>query len=167
PPTLNMTLDKAIAMVPELAQAEKDPVYERLLKNARKLEGLTRHASTHAAGIVITPEPLQRYVPLQNAITRGERNGQEKRAVMTQYEMNAVQKIGLLKMDFLGLRNLSIIEDALKNLRLTRGLKLDLTQIPWDDPATFRLLQAADTNGVFQLESAGLRRLVQDMRPTS
>ncbi len=167
PPTLNMTLDKAIAMVPELAQAEKDPVYERLLKNARKLEGLVRHASTHAAGIVITPEPLQQYVPLQASITRGEKNGHEKRAVMTQYEMNAVQKIGLLKMDFLGLRNLSIIEDALKNLELTRGLKLDLASIPWDDPATFRLLQAGDTNGVFQLESAGLRRLLQDMRPTT
>ena len=167
PPQLNMTLDKAMQMVPELAQAEKDPVYERLLKNARKLEGLVRHASTHAAGIVITPEPLQQYVPLQLSITRGEKNGQEQRAVMTQYEMNAVQKIGLLKMDFLGLRNLSIIEDALKNLAETRGLKLDLATIPWDDPATFRLLQAADTNGVFQLESAGLRRLVQDMRPTS
>jgi len=167
PPTLNMTLDKAIAMVPELAQAEKDPVYERLLKNARKLEGLVRHASTHAAGIVITPEPLQQYVPLQASITRGERNGQEKRTVMTQYEMNAVQKIGLLKMDFLGLRNLSVIEDALKNLGLTRGLKLDLATIPWDDAATFRLLQAGDTNGVFQLESAGLRRLLQDMRPTT
>ena len=87
--------------------------------------------------------------------------------MMTQYEMNAVQKIGLLKMDFLGLRNLSIIEDALKNLEQTRGLKLDLAQIPWDDPATFRLLQAGDTNGVFQLESAGLRRLLQDMRPTA
>jgi len=167
PPQLNMTLDKAMQMVPELAAAATDPDFARLLKNARKLEGLTRHASTHAAGIVITPEPLQRYVPLQNAITRGERNGQEKRAVMTQYEMNAVQKIGLLKMDFLGLRNLSIIVDALKNLEQTRGLKLDLTQIPWDDPATFRLLQAGDTNGVFQLESAGLRRLLQDMRPTA
>ena len=167
PPTLNMTLDKAIQMVPELAQAEKDPLYERLLKNARKLEGLVRHASTHAAGIVITPEPLQQYVPLQASITRGERNGQEKRAVMTQYEMNAVQKIGLLKMDFLGLRNLSIIEDTLKNLGLTRGLKLDLAAIPWDDAATFRLLQAGDTNGVFQLESAGLRRLLQDMQPTT
>src|SRR3989440_419372 len=81
--------------------------------------------------------------------------------------MNAVQKIGLLKMDFLGLRNLSIIEDTLKNLEQTRGLTLDLAQIPWDDAATFRLLQAADTNGVFQLESPGLRRLLQDMRPTS
>ncbi len=167
PPTLNMTLDKAIQMVPELAQAEKDPLFERLLRNARKLEGLVRHASTHAAGIVITPEPLQQYVPLQASITRGDKNGQEKRAVMTQYEMNAVQKIGLLKMDFLGLRNLSIIEDTLTNLKLTRGLTLDLAAIPWDDPATFRLLQAADTNGVFQLESAGLRRLLQDMRPTT
>jgi DNA polymerase III subunit alpha len=166
PPQLNMTLDKAMAMVPELAAAATEPEFAPLLKNAHKLEGLVRHASTHAAGIVITPEPLQTYVPLQAAITRGERNGQEKRAVMTQYEMNAVQKIGLLKMDFLGLRNLSIIEDTLKNLEQTRGLKLDLSQIPWDDPATFRLLQAADTNGVFQLESAGLRRLVQDMRPT-
>src|SRR5207245_4728692 len=122
PPQVNMTLDKAMQMVPELAQAEKDPVYERLLKNPRKPEGLVRHASTHAAGIVITPEPLQQYVPLQLSITRGEKNGQEQRAVMTQYEMNAVQKIGLLKMDFLGLRNLSIIEDALKNLEQTRGL---------------------------------------------
>jgi DNA polymerase III subunit alpha len=167
PPQLNMTLDKALQMVPELAAAAQEPDFERLLKNARKLEGLVRHASTHAAGIVITPEPLQRYVPLQASIARGDRNGQEKRAVMTQYEMNAVQKIGLLKMDFLGLRNLSIIEDTLKNLEQTRGKTLDLATIPWDDPATFRLLQAADTNGVFQLESAGLRRLLQDMRPTS
>ena len=167
PPQLNMTLDKAMQMVPELAAAAADPVYASLLKNARKLEGLTRHASTHAAGIVITPEPLQTYVPLQNAITRGEKNGQEKRAVMTQYEMNAVQKIGLLKMDFLGLRNLSIIEDALKNIEQTRGIKLDLSQIPWDDEATFRLLQAADTNGIFQFESPGMRRLLQDMRPTT
>ncbi|HVH65439.1 MAG TPA: DNA polymerase III subunit alpha [Candidatus Acidoferrum sp.] len=166
PPQLNMTLDKAMQMVPELAAAATDPVYEKLLKNAKKLEGLTRHASTHAAGIVITPEPLQRYVPLQNAITRGEKNGQEKRAVMTQYEMNAVQKIGLLKMDFLGLRNLSIIEDTLSFLKQTRDLSLDMSQIPLDDPATFRLLQAGDTNGVFQLESAGLRRLLLDMRPT-
>jgi DNA polymerase-3 subunit alpha len=167
PPALGMTIEKALQMVPELAAAEQDPIYARLLKNARKLEGLARHASTHAAGIVIAPEPLQRYVPLQASITRGERNGQEKRAVMTQYEMNAVQKIGLLKMDFLGLRNLSIIEDTLRNLEQTRGLKLELAKIPWDDPATFQLLQAADTNGVFQLESPGLRRLLQDMRPTS
>src|SRR5207245_5057626 len=104
PPQLNMTLDKAIAMVPELAQAEKDPVYERLLKNARKLEGLVRHASTHAAGIVITPEPLQQYVPLQLAIPRGETNGQEQRAGMTTYEMTDAQQLGPLKMDFLGLR---------------------------------------------------------------
>ena len=167
PPQLNMTLDKAMQMVPELAAAATDPVYGKLLKNARKLEGLTRHASTHAAGIVITPEPLQRYVPLQNAITRGERNGQETRAVMTQYEMNAVQKIGLLKMDFLGLRNLSIIEDTLKNIEQTRGLKLDLDAIPWDDAATFRLFAAADTNGVFQFEGSGMRRLLQDMRPST
>jgi DNA polymerase-3 subunit alpha len=167
PPQLNMTLDKAMQMVPELAAAATDPVYGKLLKNAKKLEGLTRHASTHAAGIVITPEPLQRYLPLQNAITRGEKNGQEQRAVMTQYEMNAVQKIGLLKMDFLGLRNLSIIEDTLKNIQQTRGIKLDLSQIPWDDAATFRLFAAADTNGVFQFEGSGMRRLLQDMRPST
>src|ERR671936_378249 len=167
PPQLNMTLEKAVQMVPELAAAEKDPAFEKLLRNARKLEGLVRHASTHAAGIVIAPEPLQRYVPLQASITRGEKNGQEKRAVMTQFEMNAVQKIGLLKMDFLGLRNLSIIEDTLENLRQTRGLDIDMEQVPLDDPATFELLRAADTNGVFQLEPPGLRRLMQDMQPTS
>src|SRR5438309_1437801 len=168
PPTLNMTLDQAVRMVPELAQAEQDPVYGRLLKNARKLEGLVRHASTHAAGIVIAPEPLHRFVPLQASITRGDRNGngQTKRAVMTQYEMTAVQKIGLLKMDFLGLRNLSVIQDCLRNVEQTQGKRIDLDEIPWDDPATFRLLQAADTNGVFQLESPGLRRLVQEMQPT-
>ncbi|HYM49183.1 MAG TPA: DNA polymerase III subunit alpha [Candidatus Limnocylindrales bacterium] len=171
PPQLNMTLEKAVQMVPELAAAEQDPAYARLLKNARKLEGLVRHASTHAAGIVIAPEPLHRVVPLQASITRGDRNGngngQVKRAVMTQYEMNAVQKIGLLKMDFLGLRNLSIIEDCLRNIEQTQARRLDLAEIPWDDPATFRLLQAGDTNGVFQLESPGLRRLLVDMRPTS
>jgi DNA polymerase-3 subunit alpha len=167
PPNLGMTIEKAIQMVPELREAEQDPAYARLLINARKLEGLARHASTHAAGIVIAPEPLRQFVPLQASITRGERNGQEKRAVMTQYEMNAVQKIGLLKMDFLGLRNLSIIEDTLKFLQQTRGLQLDLASIPWDDARTYALLQAADTNGVFQLESPGMRRLLTDLRPTS
>jgi len=167
PANLGMTIEKAIQMVPELREAERDEAHGRLLLNARKLEGLARHASTHAAGIVIAPEPLQRFVPLQASITRGEKNGQEKRAVMTQYEMNAVQKIGLLKMDFLGLRNLSIIEDTLRNLEQTRSLRLDMSRVPWDDPATFRLLQEADTNGVFQLESPGLRRLLKDMQPTS
>ncbi len=167
PPSLGMTIEKAIQMVPELREAEQDPAFAKLLVNARKLEGLARHASTHAAGIVIAPQPLHHFVPLQASITRGERNGQEKRAVMTQYEMNAVQKIGLLKMDFLGLRNLSIIEDTLRNLVQTRGLHLDLASIPWDDPKTYALLQAADTNGVFQLESPGLRRLLTDLRPTS
>ncbi len=166
PPSLGMTIERALQMVPDLAAAAQDPAFAGLIRNARKLEGLARHASTHAAGIVIAPEPLQRFVPLQASITKGERNGEGKRAVMTQYEMNAVQKIGLLKMDFLGLRNLSIIQDTLRNLE-ARGLRLDLSQIPWDDPTTFRLLQAADTNGVFQLESAGLRRLLQDMRPTT
>jgi len=167
PATLGMTIERALQMVPELAAAEQDQTYARLLKNARKLEGLARHASTHAAGIVIAPEPLQRFVPLQASITKGDRNGQDKRAVMTQYEMNAVQRIGLLKMDFLGLRNLSIIGDTLRNLEVTRGLRLDLAQIPWDDAATFQLLRTADTNGVFQLESPGLRRLLADMQPTS
>jgi DNA polymerase-3 subunit alpha len=167
PPNLGMTIEKAIQMVPELREAEQDPAYAKLLVNARKLEGLARHASTHAAGIVIAPQPLHHFVPLQASITRGERNGQDKRAVMTQYEMNAVQKIGLLKMDFLGLRNLSIIEDTLRNLAQTRGLRLDLASIPWDDPKTFALLQAADTNGVFQLESPGMRRLLTDLRPSS
>jgi DNA polymerase-3 subunit alpha len=165
PLAIGMTLEKAIQLVPELRDAERQPAYEKLLRNARKLEGLARHASTHAAGIVIAPAPLTQFVPLQQGITRTDRG--EKRAVMTQYEMHALQRIGLLKMDFLGLRNLSIIQDCLANLEATRGVRLDLDAIPWDDPPTFALLSAADTHGVFQMESPGLRRLLQDMRPSS
>ncbi len=165
PFALGMTLEKAIQMVPELREAELHPSYERLIRNARKLEGLARHASTHAAGIVIAPAPLPEFVPLQQGITRGERG--EKRSVMTQYDMDAVQRIGLLKMDFLGLRNLSIIQDCLANIEKTRGRRLDLDALPLDDPATYALLSAGDTEGVFQMESPGLRRLLQDMKPSS
>jgi len=162
---LGMKLEKAIHMVPELREAEQHPAYEKHIRNARKLEGLARHASTHAAGIVIAPAPLPEFVPLQLGILRGERD--EKRAVMTQYDMNAVQRIGLLKMDFLGLRNLSIIQDCLANIERTRGQRLDLDALPLEDPATFALLSAGDTEGVFQMESPGLRRLLQDMKPSS
>ncbi len=165
PFAIGITLERAMQMVPELRDAEQQPAYEKLIRNARKLEGLARHASTHAAGIVIAPAPLTEFVPLQQGITRTA--GGEKRSVMTQYDMTAVQRIGLLKMDFLGLRNLSIIQDCLANLEQVRGLRLDLEALPLDDPRTYALLAAADTQGVFQMESPGLRRLLQDMKPSS
>jgi len=163
PETLGMTLEEALKLNPELAAlAEKNEPfpYADLLKYALTLEGLTRHASTHAAGVIITPDPLVEHVPLYMN-NKGE--------VLTQYDMVMCETIGLLKMDFLGLRTLTVIEDALKsiNSRLGEGeKKLVANQIPLDDPATFEMLRAADTIGTFQLESAGMRDVLARLQPT-
>ncbi len=126
---------------------------------ARSLEGVSRNVSTHAAGVVIVPEPLVRYTPLQF--------GPKSDAVITQYDMKAVGDIGLLKIDFLGLQNLDIISTCLRLVKETRGIELDLEKLPFDDAKTYELLSSGDTHGVFQLEGAGMRRMVMDMRPQS
>ncbi|MGH2398352.1 MAG: DNA polymerase III subunit alpha [bacterium] len=154
------TLDDAVRSEPELSgAAEGNPQIDRLLDLARKLEGVARHASTHAAGVIISRDPLTDHVPIQKA-TNGD-------VVMTQYDMNAVERIGLLKMDFLGLANLTILDTAMKILERTRGITIDLKAIPLDDRRTFELLSAGETVGIFQLEGAGMTRYLKDLRPTS
>lgn len=157
PNILNITLDDAIAQSSPLREAvHSRPEINQLWQIARSLEGLTRHASTHAAGVVISEEPLIEHVPLYRG-AKGE--------MTTQYAMGAIEKIGLLKMDFLGLRTLTVIANTLKLLKETRGIELRAEQFPFDDPKTFQLLSEARTSGVFQLESAGMRDLLRRLRP--
>jgi len=154
------SLDDAIKEVPEFRQAyEESEEQKRLIDVARALEGVSRNVSTHAAGVVIAPEPLVQYTPLQF--------GPGREAVVTQYDMKAVGDIGLLKIDFLGLQNLDIIATCLRLLREHRGLEIDIEQIPFDNPKTYELLASGDTHGVFQLEGAGMRRMLMDMRPAA
>jgi len=157
PNTLNISLDDAIKDSAPLRQAiEKQPGVADLIETAKVLEGLTRHASTHAAGVVISSEPLTEHVPLYKG-AKGE--------ITTQYAMTAIEKIGLLKMDFLGLRTLTVIANTVKLIEQARGLHLDIEQIPHDDQAAFQLLGEAKTFGVFQLESSGMRDLLRQLRP--
>jgi len=157
PNILNVSLDEAVAQSPPLRETiHSAPELRELWEIARSLEGLTRHASTHAAGVVISGEPLIEHVPLYRG-TKGE--------ITTQYAMGAIEKIGLIKMDFLGLRTLTVIANTLKVLKETRGVELREAQIPFDDPRTFQLLSEAKTLGVFQLESAGMRDLLRRLGP--
>jgi DNA polymerase III subunit alpha len=157
-----MTLDNALEQSPELKMAyNSEPETKRLLDLAKKIEGVARHASVHAAGVVIADKPLTDYTPLQR-----ETNGDK---VVTQYDMYTVGEdgVGLLKMDFLGLRNLTIIEETLKFIRENRNKEIDLSNVPLDDKKTYDLLSDAETTGIFQLESAGMRRYIKDLKPTS
>lgn len=157
-----MTIEKAVEQSPELSLAYKtEPETKRLLDVARKLEGVARHASVHAAGIVISDKPLVEYTPLQKE-SKGER-------VITQYDMYTVGEdgVGLLKMDFLGLRNLTIMAQALRFIRHVRGETVDLAHIPLTDKKTYDMLSSGETTGVFQLESAGMRRYVKELKPTN
>jgi DNA polymerase-3 subunit alpha len=154
------TLEDTIKEVPEFREAyESSDEAKRLIEVAKTLEGVSRNVSTHAAGVVIAPEPLVHYTPLQF--------GPGREAVITQYDMKAVGDIGLLKIDFLGLQNLDIIATCMRLIKEQRGIEIDLEHLPFDDPKTFELLSAGDTHGVFQLEGAGMRRMVMDMRPQS
>lgn len=134
------------------------PSIRRLVDTAIRLEGLSRHASVHAAGVVISKDPLVNYTPLQRSADSG---------LVTQYGADALEALGLLKMDFLGLINLSILSRALENIRRTRNIEIDLRSLPLDDPKAFELLGRGDTTGIFQLESEGMRRNISQLRPTS
>ncbi|MBF6600962.1 MAG: DNA polymerase III subunit alpha [Dehalococcoidia bacterium] len=163
PNALHMTLEKALDEAPELASAyELDPDVTRLVDTARRLEGVARHASTHAAGVVISREPLAEHVPLQRPP-----RGDESSIPTTQFAMAQVAEIGLLKMDFLGLANLTILVRAVENIERTHGVKVDLQSLPDGDPKTFEMLGRGDTFGVFQLESPGMRRSIEELRPDS
>lgn len=140
---------------------DSDPQAKKLIDTAKKLEGVCRHASTHAAGVVITDEPITEYVPLQLSSTSdGEKD------TVTQYAMGAVEALGLLKMDFLGLKNLTVIQKALDYIKQNHGVVIDIDNLPEGDEATYRLLQAGKTTGVFQLESSGMKRYLRELKPT-
>lgn len=159
PRELGITLDKALAASNDLRAAyENRAEVKRLIDLARSVEGLPRNAGTHAAGVIIAPRDLKDYVPLQ----LGSEGG-----VITQYDKNKVEELGLLKMDFLGLRTLTVIGDAIRFIRETTGETVDIDNIPLADPETCRMLCRGDTFGVFQLESAGITKLVTDLAPES
>lgn len=159
PNQLHITLAKTLQSVPEMRELkEKDSQVSELLDNAQVLEGLTRHVSTHAAGVVISPKPLVEFVPLY----KGTKESDE---ISTQFSMNDLEKIGLLKMDFLGLRNLTMIQDTLELVKKVHGVELDIMDLPMDDRPTYQLLAYGQTLGVFQLESSGMRELLRKLKP--
>ena len=155
-----ITLDMALRKEPRLRELmESDPQIEQLVNISKSLEGLTRHASTHAAGVVIADAPLENYLPLCRG-TKGE--------VITQYAMNDVSSIGLIKFDFLGLRTLTVIAKTIELIRSIPNTPVpDINDLPLDDPATYDLLCSGDTDGIFQLESPGMRELLLKIRPST
>jgi len=160
---LGMDLTETLEKVDEFKEKyDTDPLAKRLIDLGKKLEGVARHASTHACGVVISAEPLTDTVPLQRPPKEGDEG------IITQYEMHSIEDLGLLKMDFLGLKNLTIIEDTLARIYvLNNQLKIDLEKIPYDDQKTFKLLQDALTTSVFQLESDGMKRYLKELKPTT
>ena len=162
-------LKKSLATIKEFKDLyDRDPEAKRLVDAALKLEGVARHASTHACGVVISPQPLQNFVPLQHATKHGasKTEGNANQVVVTQYEMHAIEDLGLLKMDFLGLRNLSIIEQALRIIAHIHGTTIDIDTIPLDDARTYELFQRGETTGLFQFESQGIKRYLKELKPT-
>jgi len=162
PLELTITLGRALEESKELNDIYcRDEAVRNLIDSARKVEGLIRHASTHAAGVVISRDPLIEYVPLQ-PISKGAHH-----AVMTQYHMGNIARLGLLKMDFLGLSNLTILTKATEIIKRNRGASIDLQHIPLDDSKTFKLLASGETRGIFQLEGSGMRRYIKELEPTN
>lgn len=155
PAELGITIEKALKMNPDLKHAyEEEADTKRLIDTSLRLEGLPRHSSTHAAGVVICREPVMEYVPLS------ANDGQ----INTQYTMTILEELGLLKMDFLGLRNLTILDDAVKMVR-SKEKNFTLESIPLNDPATMSMLSEGKTSGVFQMESAGMTGVCLGLKP--
>ena len=163
-PFKSRTLDDALRVNPELTNTyQADNAVQNLVDNAKGLEGIVHHVSTHAAGVLIADEPLTETVPLQRP-ARGDENSP---VLMTQYSMDPVAKLGLLKMDFLGLTNLTILDRATKLLDETQGIKIDVSRLPLDDKDTFDLLSSGKTTDLFQLESAGMQRYIKELKPSN
>jgi DNA polymerase III subunit alpha len=157
PSALDMTLDKALAENPVLKDmTATDPKVKEVIDIGRRLEGMSRHASVHAAGVVIAPGPMTDYAPLY----KGQRD-----ELTTQWNMKEVERVGLLKMDFLGLSTLTLIDDCLKEIKQTEGIGLDIGEIPLDDPKTYKIFQDGATFGIFQFESSGMRELLRKAKP--
>lgn len=153
---MGMSLDESCEKVFELKEIQLEDDGKKLLTIAKRLEGVVRHASTHACGVVITPEPIDYYAPRQYG--SGE-------SIVTQYEGHSVESLGLLKMDFLGLSNLTIIERTLKIVYQMKGIEIDINKIPLDDAKSFKIFQDGRTTGVFQFESAGMKRYLKQLQP--
>ncbi|HVF38322.1 MAG TPA: DNA polymerase III subunit alpha [Gemmatimonadaceae bacterium] len=164
-PNFSLTVKEAIDKVPEVKKLYRDDErYRELLDYAIALEGLSRHAGVHAAGVVIAPGPLDEYVPVCTQGSKGSSAGSDDSIVVTQYDMNALEAVGMLKMDFLGLTTLTVISDTLASIRSRTGEAPDLDNLPLDDPATYRMLRAGKTAGVFQFESGLATDMVKSMR---
>jgi DNA polymerase-3 subunit alpha len=160
PNQLGIKLEEALQVAPALREmVDSDPQIRKLIDLAQQVEGVARNASTHAAGVVISREPLTELMPLQRATNSD--------SIMTQYEMHGVEALGLLKFDFLGLSNLTILRQAVDLIAEQRGVRIELDHLPLDDAKTFELLSSGETTGVFQLESPGMRRYIRELRPTS
>jgi len=157
---LGFTLDQCLKQIPEFRQLyEEDEQIKRLIDLSKKLEGVARHASTHACGVVISAEPLDDLVPLQHPT-------QDDKVRITQYEMYSIEDLGLLKMDLLGLKNLTIIENTIKLIEKIRNKKIEIDKIPENDKKTYKLLQKAETISIFQLESEGMRKWLRQLEPS-
>ncbi|MBU0573868.1 MAG: DNA polymerase III subunit alpha [Candidatus Margulisbacteria bacterium] len=153
----DMTLNKALEMNKELKGVyDSEEVVKKLVDTAKSIEGMPRHASVHAAGVVISEKPLAEYVALQKL---------DENVIVTQLPMEDLQQIGLLKMDFLGLRNLTMIADSVEIIKHTQGIEVDINKLPMNDIETFKMLSAGETTGIFQLESRGMRALIKDLHP--
>jgi DNA polymerase-3 subunit alpha len=156
-----MTIDHAMELVPEIRKMyEEEPDTRRIIDMAKKIEGCARHISVHAAGVVIAPMPLVEYSPLQF-----DPKGEGK--VITQYDMYAIEEAGLLKLDFLGIRNLAILADAVERVKKIEGTTVDIENVPLDDKRTFEMLARGETIGLFQLNGSGMTRYLIDLKPTT
>jgi DNA polymerase-3 subunit alpha len=159
PATLGMTLGEALKIEPKLVEmARKDARVKEMIEISMGLEGFPRHASTHAAGVVISDEPLTEHVPLYKG---------QKDEIVTQFDMKCVERVGLIKFDFLGLKTLTVIDDAVGLIERRTGDRIDIDSVPTDDPLVYQKLSMGDTAGIFQLESSGMTDLVQKLKPTS
>ena len=157
PSTLDMTLEKALGENPALREMEQnDPKVQNLLRVARRLEGVTRHASVHAAGVVIAPKAISEFAPLYKS---------QKDEITTQWGWKEIERVGLLKMDFLGLSTLTLLHDAVEMIERTTGTRIVLDDLPLDDAPTYRLFAEAQTNGIFQFESSGMREVLRKAKP--
>ena len=158
PMELKMTIEKALKVNYQLEELyNSDPQIKQLIDTAKELEGLPRHTSTHAAGVVITKDPVQNYVPLQK----------NDDVITTQFTMTTIERLGLLKMDFLGLRTLTVIRDAVEHIKAETGVLIDMDHLDFTDEKTYQMISAGETDGVFQLESAGMKQFMKELSPNS
>ena len=157
PATLDITLDRAVDESPALKEMwQRDERVKELIDVSKRLEGVTRHASVHAAGVVIAPRPITEFAPLYKS---------QKDEITTQWAMKEIERVGLLKMDFLGLSTLTLLDDAVKHIRATTGIDVNLAQLPLDDAKTYQLFSEGQTLGIFQFESSGMRETLRKAKP--